>query len=296
MLIVLMACRKDDAPTGWSPPPPPSQGTTVEPPVAPSRNPDPMEQIFCDGARVRFSSPGYVKRGKVGLYVSFRDIPDGEKRLKLWWDYVENRHIFRNLRIEDDSVEDVFEYVYDGLTKPTEFVVRAEIIVDGQKHCARNRRVTVSPPPPPISGGGPIPDPGTQPATAETAFVGMSDRDEGTNSFHTNHGDGLRFTVLRTMMLQSVRVYTQGTGTMVIQITDTNDNPVGSVSNTISTAGDQRVSVGTTLQPGDYRDSADGVVALTCRSLLKLYRSSVSIRYRRCHEYHVRCFRWYEFL
>ena len=203
--------------------------------------------------RARFSQPGYVEHNKVGLYVFFRGIPEGEKRLRIWWDYLGRRDVSRDVRIEsgEESFENVLEHVYEGLTEPTTFVVRVQVIVDGLRgQCARNREVDVRPPPS-----------GVQPSGVQTAFVGPVDNTIGVSQFSDSssvYNFGLKFTVFRTMTLRSVRVYPEGTGTLVVQISDTDGKPIRSSFAVIETAGDQRVSVEMTLPPGDYEISATG--------------------------------------
>ena len=200
--------------------------------------------------RARFSQPGYVEHNKVGLYVFFRGIPEGEKRLRIWWDYLGRRDVSRDVRIEsgEESFENVLEHVYEGLTEPTTFVVRVQVIVDGLRgQCARNREVDVRPPPS-----------GVQPSGVQTAFVGPVDHTFGAWVFSDDHSFGLTFTVLRTMTLRSVRVYPEGTGTLVVRISDADGKRIGSSSAVIRDSGDQRVSVGMTLPPGDYEISLTG--------------------------------------
>ena len=61
-------------------------------------------------------------------------------------DYLGRRDVSRDVRIEsgEESFENVLEHVYEGLTEPTTFVVRVQVIVDGLRgQCARNREVDV---------------------------------------------------------------------------------------------------------------------------------------------------------
>ena len=120
--------------------------------------------------------------------------------------------------------------------------------MDGLRgQCARNREVDVRPPPS-----------GVQPSGVQTAFVGPVDNIIGVSQISSSYSFGLKFTVFRTMTLRSVRVYPEGTGTLVVQISDTDGYPIGSSSAAITTPGDQRVSVGMTLPPGDYEISLTG--------------------------------------
>ena len=222
--------------------------------------------------RARFSQPGYVEHNKVGLYVFFWGIPEGEKRLRIWWDYMGRRDVSRDVRIEsgEESFENVLEHVYEGLTEPTTFVVRVQVIVDGLRgQCARNREVDVRPPPSGVQTSG-VQTPGVQ-----TAFVGPVDNTIGDSRISSSVSFGLKFTVFRTMTLRSVRVYPRGTGTLVVQISDTDGNPIGSSSAAITIPGDQRVSVGMTLPPGDYEISLTG----TSLSPLGLYWNSSEVAF-----------------
>ena len=260
-LLVVTACALDSNPTAVSSlPPNVDQKDEVtegnEAPEAPESTP--AVEFSCTNVemvRARFSQPGYVEHNKVGLYVFFRDIPEGEKRLRIWWDYLGRRDVSRDVRIEsgEESFENVLEHVYEGLTEPTTFVVRVQVIVDDLRgQCARNREVDVRPPP---SG---VQTPGVQTPGVQTAFVGPVDNTIGDSETSPSYSFGLKFTVFRTMTLRSVRVYPEGTGTLVVQISDTDGNPIGLSSAAITTPGDQRVSVGMTLPPGDYEISLTG--------------------------------------
>ena len=260
-LLVVTACALDSNPTAVSSLPP-NAVSSLPPNVdqkdevtegneAPESTP--AVEFSCTNVemvRARFSQPGYVEHNKVGLYVFFRGIPEGEKRLRIWWDYLGRRDVSRDVRIEsgEESFENVLEHVYEGLTEPTTFVVRVQVIVDGLRgQCARNREVDVRPPPS-----------GVQTSGVQTAFVGPVDNTIGDSRISSSVSFGLKFTVFRTMTLRSVRVYPRGTGTLVVQISDTDGNPIGSSSAAITTPGDQRVSVGMTLPPGDYEISLTG--------------------------------------
>ena len=257
-LLVVTACALDSNPTAVSSLPPnvDQKDEVTEGNEAPESTP--AVEFSCTNVemvRARFSQPGYVEHNKVGLYVFFRGIPEGEKRLRIWWDYMGRRDVSRDVRIEsgEESFENVLEHVYEGLTEPTTFVVRVQVIVDGLRgQCARNREVDVRPPP---SG---VQTPGVQTPGVQTAFVGPVDNTIGDSETSPSYSFGLKFTVFRTMTLRSVRVYPEGTGTLVVQISDTDGNPIGSSSAAITTPGDQRVSVGMTLPPGDYEISLTG--------------------------------------
>ena len=253
-LLVVAACARDSNPTAVSSLPPnvDQKDEVSEGKEAPESTP--AAEFSCTNVemvRARFSQPGYVEHNKVGLYVFFRGIPEGEKRLRIWWDYLGRRDVSRDIRIEsgEESFENVLEHVYEGLTEPTTFVVRVQVIVDGLRgECARNREVDVRPPPS-----------GVQPSGVQTAFVGLDENEEshGRNS-SLDYSQGLKFTVLRTMTLRSVRVYSEGTGTLVVRISETEGDLIETRSAAIDRAGRQRVSVGVTLLRGDYEISATG--------------------------------------
>ena len=147
-----------------------------------------------------------------------------------------------------DRKKVALSHVINAATEPTTFVVRVQVIVDGLRgQCARNREVDVRPPPS-----------GVQPSGVQTAFVRPVDHTFGAWVFSDDHSFGLTFTVLRTMTLRSVRVYPEGTGTLVVRISDADGKRIGSSSAVIRDSGDQRVSVGMTLPPGDYEISLTG--------------------------------------
>ena len=256
-LLLVAACARDSNPTAVSSLPPNVDQEDEVPEGNEAPESTPAAEFSCTNVemvRARFSRPGYVEHNKVGLYVFFRGIPEGEKRLQIWWDYLGRRDVSRDVRIEsgEEIFENVLEHVYEGLTEPTTFTVRVQVIVDGLRgQCARNREVDVRPPPS-----------GVQTSGVQTAFVGPVDNTIGdmqtSGDSQTSYSFGLKFTVLRTMTLRSVRVYPVGTGTLVVQISDTDGNPIGSSSAAITTPGDQRVSVGMTLPPGDYEISLTG--------------------------------------
>jgi hypothetical protein len=107
--------------------------------------------------RVRFSDPGYIEENQVAVYAAFIGVPPGDKFLKIWWDYDNKREKYQivdtqagEVRRDNDlvyDVEAVVEHTYDGLTDPTEYNVRVELVLEGgSRGCARNRNITVAPP------------------------------------------------------------------------------------------------------------------------------------------------------
>lgn len=115
------------------------------------------EEFNCQNVervRVRFGPPGFVDGLEAGLFVEFDGMPAGEKILRLFWDLDRHPEIFQDVSIgegdrrEDDlfRFEDVITHQYAGVTSPTTFKVRAEMILEGETgNCARNRLVHVSP-------------------------------------------------------------------------------------------------------------------------------------------------------
>ena len=139
-LLVVTACALDSNPTAVSSlPPNVDQKDEVteanvdqkdevtegnEAPEAPESTP--AVEFSCTNVemvRARFSQPGYVEHNKVGLYVFFRDIPEGEKRLRIWWDYMGRRDVSRDVRIEsgEESFENVLEPCLRGIDRTNDF-------------------------------------------------------------------------------------------------------------------------------------------------------------------------------
>ena len=83
-------------------------------------------------------------------------------------------------------------------------------------------------------------------------------QDENGRNIALDYSQGLKFTVLRTMTLRSVKVQSEGTGTLVVRISETEGDLIETRSAAIDRAGRQRVSVGVTLLRGDYEISATG--------------------------------------
>jgi hypothetical protein len=120
---------------------------------------DVVEEFNCTHVQevfVRFSQPGYVLDNAVGLYVSYTGLPAGRKLLRVWWDYEGTPGAYQDFHVgegevqrDDDSLfdhESVVEHAYAGVGGPTEYRVRAEMILVGKTgNCARVRNVTVTP-------------------------------------------------------------------------------------------------------------------------------------------------------
>ena len=200
--------------------------------------------------RVRFSSPGYVENDKVGLYVYFSGLPEGPKRLRIWWDYENDGIQFRDFRFPDEatSIEEVYEHRYPDLRGPTEMLVRVELIRDGLTgNCPRNRRVLVTPR---ARASGP-----TAPTT-QTARVGPGIGSVNSDDFA--YWDGVRFTALTTLTVDSVWVDPAAGGTLGISLLDSSGSMVLNSRTMTVVAGAQQVAVGFTVAPGDYILTLDG--------------------------------------
>jgi hypothetical protein len=266
-LCFLGACG-DSTPTGASDVAPPSARSLSD---FPSTHPSPTaagtslagpayaaEDFTCvnvGAVRIRFSAPGYVEDDRVGLYVSFEGIPEGRKRLRIWWNNENEPGVYSDSALPEDAVdlEEVYEYQYRNLTGPTEMLVRVELILDGVSgNCPRNRRVVVAPP---SHGGGSPPGP-APPATTQSATIGPSIASIDAADF--NYFEGVRFTASRPLTIDSVRVSPQGPGTLVINLYDDTGSTLFNTTSMAVTAGAQAVTLGFTVQPGDYILSLDG--------------------------------------
>lgn len=212
-----------------------------------------LEDFDCthiDIVRVRFSSPGYVEDDKVGLYVYFRGLPEGPKKLRIWWDYENDAVHFRDFRFPeaDTEIEEVYEHQYLDLTGPTEMLVRVELIRDGLTgNCPRNRRVLVAP-----AAGASAPSA----PTTQTASVGPGIG--SVDSYDFTYSDGVFFTVLTALTIDSVWVDPGAAGTLGITLWDSSGSVVLSSTSFAVSAGPQQVSVGFSLTPGDYYLTLDG--------------------------------------
>jgi hypothetical protein len=217
-------------------------------------DPNALEDFDCnhvDTVRVRFSDPGYAKEDRVGLYVYFAELPEGPKKLRIWWDYENDGVAFTDFRFAEDvtEIEEVYEHRYLGLREETEMLVRVELIRDGLTgNCPRNRWVTVSPP---AAAGG-----RNAPAT-QTARVGPGIGSVSGNDFFS-YFDGVAFTVLTPLTIDSVWVNPAAQGTLGITLRDGSGSTVLSSTSMAVGPGPQQVSVGFTLAPGTYLLTLDG--------------------------------------
>ena len=212
-----------------------------------------LEDFDCthvETVRVRFSSPGFAEDDEVGLYVYFTELPEGPKRLRIWWDYENDAVHFRDhvFPEEETEIEEVYEHRYLDLREPTEMLVRVELIRDGLTgNCPRNRRVLVTPP---LRASGP-----TTPTT-QTASVGPGIG--SVNGYDFAYSDGVRFTVLTPLTIDSVWVDPGAGGTLGISLWDSSGSTLLNSRSMAVSPGPQQVAVGFTLAPGDYVLTLDG--------------------------------------
>jgi hypothetical protein len=213
-----------------------------------------LEDFDCTAigeVRVRFSSPGYVEDDRVGLYVYFAGLPEGPKRLRIWWDHENDPVHFRDFRFPEDAaeIEEIYEHSYSDLREPTEKVVRVEFIRDGLTgNCPRNRRVLVQPP---QRASGP-----SGPAT-QTAAVGPGIGSVDSYDF-LSYSDGVFFSVLTPLTIDSVWVDPGAAGTLGITLWDSSGTVALNSTTLAVAAGPQQVAVGFAVPPGDYYLTLDG--------------------------------------
>jgi hypothetical protein len=213
-----------------------------------------LEDFDCthvESVHVRFSSPGYVEDDRVGLFVSFEGIPEGPKRIRLWWDYENDAVHFRDFvyPVDATDIEEIYEHRYLNLPGPTEMLVRVELIRDGLTgNCPRNRRVVVAPPEGNSAGRGPA---------RQTASVGPKiGRVDGYDFF--SYFDGVRFTVFTALTIDSVWVDPGASGTLSISLWDSSGSTLLAATSVAVSPGPQQVGVGFSLPPGDYLLTLDG--------------------------------------
>jgi hypothetical protein len=216
-----------------------------------------VEEFTCvnvETVRVRFSTPGFIEDDRVGLYVFFEGIPEGRKRLRVWWDRDREPWAYRDFELTEDTMEleEVYEHQYRNLSGPTEMLVRVELILDDLSGvCARNRYVVASPP----QGGGGSPT-GPSTPTMQSANVGPPIAAVDTAGFDST--EGVRFTASTALTIDSVWVSPNGPGTVVINLWDDTGSTLFNTTSIVVAAGPQPVSLGFAVQPGDYILSLDG--------------------------------------
>jgi hypothetical protein len=213
-----------------------------------------LEDFDCNHVeivRARFSDPGYAEDDRVGLYLYFTGLPEGPKRLRIWWDYENDAVHFRDFVLpeEDTEIEEVYEHQYLGLRGPTEMLVRVELIRDGLTgNCPRNRRVVVAPPAVTSAPSAP---------TTQTGSVGPGIGSVDSYDYFS-YSDGVFFTVLTPLTIDSVWVDPAAAGTLGISLWDSSGTTlVNSTSFAVGT-GPQQVALGFTVSPGDYYLTLDG--------------------------------------
>jgi uncharacterized protein YdeI (BOF family) len=113
--------------------------------------------------KARFSDPGFAFGNVVGLYLSYRGAPPGDKILEMTWDehnaagVVEEAEIGPGDPIENGLffLEGVVTHEYDNVNSTETKTVRAKLKIVGRDgSCSRVRDVTVSPGSGPGFGGG----------------------------------------------------------------------------------------------------------------------------------------------
>jgi hypothetical protein len=216
------------------------------------------EEFTCvnvETVRVRFTAPGYVEDDRVGLYVFFEGIPEGPKRLRIWWDIENEPGVYRDFTFPEVAValEDVYEHRYGNLRGATEMLVRVELILDELTgNCPRNRRVAVAPQ---ASSGGSPPSPA--PPATQTANVGPGIG--AINNVDFNFFEGVRFTASTPLTIDSVWVSPNGPGTLVVNLWDDTGSTLFDTTSVAVAGGAQPVSLGFAVpQPGNYILSLDG--------------------------------------
>jgi hypothetical protein len=209
-----------------------------------------------DEVRARFGAPGFVQGEDVGFYVFFSGVPQGPKRLRLWWDYQNDPATFEDHRFAETQtlLEEVYQHRYSGLQTPTEFLVRVELILDGLTgNCPRNRSVLVVPP-----GPGPGSTAPSAPAT-QTANVGPPVSAVTGIGFGT---EGVRFTVLTPLTIDHVQVNVMTGGSLTIDVEDVATSTIVNTTTIVVSPGVQQIPLGFSVVPGSYILSKSGTANL----------------------------------
>jgi|GEM_PF-3369900 len=107
------------------------------------------EAKSCGGAEeaaMRFSSPGFVAGTTVGMYVNFAGLPDGAKKLRIWWDSENQPAIHQDISLaDDDPIKEVIQHTYNGARAGDKRKVRVELIIEGHTNeCIRVRMVELN--------------------------------------------------------------------------------------------------------------------------------------------------------
>ena len=103
----------------------------------------------CGGAEeaaMRFSSPGFVAGTTVGMYVNFAGLPDGAKKLRIWWDSESQPAIHQDISLANvDPIKEVIRHTYNGAGAGDKRKVRVELIIEGHTNeCIRVRIVELT--------------------------------------------------------------------------------------------------------------------------------------------------------
>lgn len=111
--------------------------------------PESSEVKSCGGAEeaaMRFSSPGFVTGTTVGMYVNFAGLPDGAKKLRIWWDYENQPAFHQDISLaNDDPIKAVLQHTYNDAGVGDKRKVRVELIIEGHTNeCIRVRIVELN--------------------------------------------------------------------------------------------------------------------------------------------------------
>jgi hypothetical protein len=148
-LVLFVSCSDDLNPVGPSPVTGTSSSTSLQTGTRSSVSTNEEFNCTClEEVRARFTDPGFVNSNHVGLYVGFTGLPDGEYKLRIWWDYENDSKTYRDIRtieIDENTFEKVIEHTYVNGRIGDKFQVRIELILKGKTgNCARNRYVTLT--------------------------------------------------------------------------------------------------------------------------------------------------------
>jgi hypothetical protein len=143
-------------------PKPPSNSTSLHwlrspaPDLSSNQEADEFDCSVVEEVRVRLSDPGYVKYNSVGLFLKYIGMPEGRKKVRIWWDYANKGDSFQDIdltnkevrRVDDEKydVELLVEHEYDEVRSEKQKRVRAELILaETSGNCARNRDIVLLP-------------------------------------------------------------------------------------------------------------------------------------------------------
>ena len=125
---------------------------------------DDLKSFNCeilDDARARTSDPGFELGNVVGLFLSYKGVPPGNKMLEIdWGEGASKNEMFELGQGEPEGnglfrLEGVVTHEYDNVNSTQTKKTRTTLTIEGLKgQCARVRDVTVSPGSGPDSAGG----------------------------------------------------------------------------------------------------------------------------------------------